>query len=421
MYPKVASTVNDGWNIVAVSASPNDLNYAKTALFPTAASAAFAYNAGYVTSPTMAKGAGYWMKFNGAGGVGASPATFDHDVTATVADKWNLIGGPSGFVPIGSIGATGGTVASSYYGYNGAYYTALVIQPGQGYWVKMNGAGSLSMNSWAAAPKAVPMVVGETDLTRLNKVTITDAAGRSQSLYIGNDGQLGRELSFYELPPVPPAGLFDVRFSSQRMVETYPDVQADVKTLEYPIAIQGAVYPVVVSWEMNSPVKGSRKMTFTDLANGKSVQQVMEGAGYLMIKSENVKSVGIRISEGVNLPTTFAMSQNYPNPFNPVTHFTVDLPKSTEVEVAVYDLLGRKIASLLSGNQAAGQYTLEWNGRDANGVGVPTGMYFLRLSSDEFTATQKVMLMKYPGCCFPSGFEIYTSTNIHPHQKRGSL
>ena len=67
---------------------------------------------------------------------------------------------------------------------------------------------------------------------------------------------------------------------------------------------------------------------------------------------------------------------------------------ATEVEVAVYDLLGRKIASLLSGNQAAGQYTLEWNGRDANGVGVPTGMYFLRMSSDEFNATQKIMLMK---------------------------
>jgi flagellar hook assembly protein FlgD len=60
----------------------------------------------------------------------------------------------------------------------------------------------------------------------------------------------------------------------------------------------------------------------------------------------------------------------------------------------VYDLLGRKIASLLNGTQPAGQYTLEWNGRDANGLGVPTGMYFLRLSSEEFNTTQKVMLMK---------------------------
>jgi hypothetical protein len=395
MYPKVATVVNDGWNIVAVSLTPNDANYAKTALFPTAASAAFAYNSGYVGATTLAKGTGYWMKFSGDGGVGASPATFDNDVTATVADKWNLIGGPSGPVTTASIVATGGSVASSYYGYGpSGYYTALLVQPGQGYWVKMNGAGSLQMFSYGAAPKAAPMVVGETDLAVLNRVTITDATGRSQSLYIGNDGQLGNELSFYEMPPVPPAGSYDVRFASQRMVESYPDVQVDARTIDYPIAIQGAVYPVTVSWEMNSPVKGSRKMTFTDLVNGKSVQQVMEGAGSVVIKSENVKSVGIRISEGVNVPTTFAMSQNYPNPFNPVTHFKVDLPKATEVEVAVYDLLGRKIASLLSGNQAAGQYTLEWNGRDANGVGVPTGMYFLRLSSDEFNATQKIMLMK---------------------------
>jgi hypothetical protein len=236
-------------------------------------------------------------------------------------------------------------------------------------------------------------MAGETELSGLNRVTVRDAAGRSQSLYLGGDGQLRNELSFFELPPAPPAGGYDVRFASQRMVESYPDLPAEGATYEYPISIQGAVFPVVVTWEINAPVKGSRKMVLTDLADGKSIQQVMEGAGSAMIKSANA-GIAIRLSDGVNLPATFALSRNYPNPFNPVTRFTVDLPKATEVEVAVYDLLGRKIASLLSGNQAAGEYTLEWNGRDASGMVVPTGMYLLRLSSDEFNATQKIMLMK---------------------------
>jgi flagellar hook assembly protein FlgD len=104
--------------------------------------------------------------------------------------------------------------------------------------------------------------------------------------------------------------------------------------------------------------------------------------------------VVVKLSEGVNVPAKYALSRNYPNPFNPVTRFTVDLPRATEVEVAVYDLLGRKITSLMNGNQAAGTYNLEWDARDANGVVVPTGMYFLRVSSEEFNASQKIMLMK---------------------------
>lgn len=393
-YPNVSTVANDGWSIVAVSLTPNNANYTRANLFPSATSVAYAYANGYVTTDPLSKGAGYWLKFPDAGGAGASPSTFDHDVTATVNDKWNLIGGPSGSVPTGSIVPTGGTVASSYFGYgNAGYYTATEIQPGKGFWVKMNGAGTLQMSSAAAAPKATPMVAGETDLAGLNRVTIQDATGRTQTLYVGGEGQLRNELSFFELPPAPPAGSYDVRFASQRMVESYPDMPVNGRSYDYPISIQGAAYPVIVRWEMNSPVRGAHKLVLGDLVDGKSVGQIMEGSGSLMIKSAG-SNLGIRLSEDVNVPATFALSRNYPNPFNPVTHFTVDLPKATEVEIAIYDLLGRKIASLLSGDQAAGQYLLEWDGRDDNGVVVPTGMYFVRVSSDEFNAAQKIMLMK---------------------------
>jgi hypothetical protein len=394
-YPKVSSYALDGWNMLAVSMTPNNANYSKAVLYPTAVSSAFAYGAGYTPATTLSKGTGYWLKFDSAGGVGNSASTFDNVVSVSVQDKWNMIGGPSAPVLVTAINATGTSVVSNYYGYGASgYFTAALIYPGKGYWVKVNGAGTLDMNSWSAAPKAVPATIGETDLASVNRITVRDAVGHVQTLYMGGEGQIRNDLGFYEMPPAPPAGAYDVRFSSQRMLESYPEMPVDGKNYEYPIAIQGAVYPVIVSWEITSPVKGSRKLVLSDVANANAILSVMEGAGSFTLKNGNVKSIAVRLSEGTNIPATYALSQNYPNPFNPVTHFRVDLPKATAVEVAVYDLLGRKIASLLSGNQAAGQYTLEWNGRDANGMVAPTGMYFLRMSSDDFNATQKIMLMK---------------------------
>ena len=58
------------------------------------------------------------------------------------------------------------------------------------------------------------------------------------------------------------------------------------------------------------------------------------------------------------------------------------------------DVLGRQITTLMSGQQASGFYTMEWDGRDARGLNAPTGIYFIRMASDEFSQTQKIMLMK---------------------------
>jgi flagellar hook assembly protein FlgD len=72
----------------------------------------------------------------------------------------------------------------------------------------------------------------------------------------------------------------------------------------------------------------------------------------------------------------------------------VEMPKSADVEVAVYDILGQKIATLLSGQQGAGYHTVEWNGTNQAGLTVPSGTYFIRMVSENYTKVQKVMLMK---------------------------
>ena len=119
---------------------------------------------------------------------------------------------------------------------------------------------------------------------------------------------------------------------------------------------------------------------------------MMEGAGAVQLKSAAGLAIGI--GSGTNVPKVFALGQNYPNPFNPVTRFTVDVPRLADVQLAVYNVLGQKVRTLLSGETSPGSYEMEWDGTDGQGVSVPTGIYFIRMSADDFKAAQKVMLMK---------------------------
>ncbi|MBE2218651.1 MAG: exo-alpha-sialidase [Ignavibacteria bacterium] len=85
----------------------------------------------------------------------------------------------------------------------------------------------------------------------------------------------------------------------------------------------------------------------------------------------------------------YSLSQNYPNPFNPTTTMKFALPLSEIVRLSIYDILGREIETLVNEKLAAGSYSVNW---DASGY--PSGLYFYRLESDNFTETRKMVLIK---------------------------
>ena len=99
---------------------------------------------------------------------------------------------------------------------------------------------------------------------------------------------------------------------------------------------------------------------------------------------------------GVNdaAPAAFALSQNYPNPFNPSTMISYSLPKSTQVSVVVYDLLGNKVKTLVNEAAEAGTYEVVWNATNDLGVQVPSGNYILKMVAGDFTQTRKMTLLK---------------------------
>lgn len=89
------------------------------------------------------------------------------------------------------------------------------------------------------------------------------------------------------------------------------------------------------------------------------------------------------------LPAQFSLSQNYPNPFNPVTIIKYAVPKTSFVNITVYDLLGREIVKLINEEKPPGNYDVKFDGSN-----LASGIYFYRLNAGDFTQTKKLILLK---------------------------
>jgi uncharacterized lipoprotein YddW (UPF0748 family) len=108
---------------------------------------------------------------------------------------------------------------------------------------------------------------------------------------------------------------------------------------------------------------------------------------------QTVTSVPIMSDGGI--PTEFFLSQNYPNPFNPTTTILFSLPQQGRVELRIYDMLGREVATLLDGKEInPGNYRVQWNGRNQYGESVATGIYFYRIVAGGFIQSKKMILLK---------------------------
>ena len=94
------------------------------------------------------------------------------------------------------------------------------------------------------------------------------------------------------------------------------------------------------------------------------------------------------------LPFDFALAQNYPNPFNPTTTIEFDLPRAMTVDLSIYNVTGRRVATLVSGMLPVGTHQVEWDGHSQSGRSAASGVYYYRLSADSYTATRKMILLK---------------------------
>jgi hypothetical protein len=103
----------------------------------------------------------------------------------------------------------------------------------------------------------------------------------------------------------------------------------------------------------------------------------------------------VQLADGLELiPNRIILSQNYPNPFNAVTTIPFYLPQQSQVELVIYDLRGRLVKRLLQRELGAGQHHIAWQGDTATGTQVASGVYLVRLRTDNRSLTRQMILLK---------------------------
>jgi hypothetical protein len=132
----------------------------------------------------------------------------------------------------------------------------------------------------------------------------------------------------------------------------------------------------------------------------------VELKGYLVVETNDIANPRfiipvhiivtgpLGIDDDNHLPISVMLAQNYPNPFNPTTTIRFTLPVTEKVHLAIYNLLGQKIKTLVDGVRTAGVHEVVWDGKDASGMAVGSGVYFYRLETNGVVKTRKMMLIR---------------------------
>ena len=95
-----------------------------------------------------------------------------------------------------------------------------------------------------------------------------------------------------------------------------------------------------------------------------------------------------------NIPDKFYLYQNYPNPFNPSTSIRFDVPSSSFVKITIYNILGKEVTTLINEELSSGSYEVEWPAPTGDGMDYPSGVYFYKLTANDFVDVKKMVLVK---------------------------
>jgi hypothetical protein len=155
-----------------------------------------------------------------------------------------------------------------------------------------------------------------------------------------------------------------------------------------------AAYPVTVTFVQGKT--GATYQVASRDSRGTETSATLRNGGSVTVNEAAAGGLSLRLTGEASVPSVFALGRSYPNPFNPSTRFTVDVPMASTVEIAVYNVIGQKVATLFSGVREAGSTQMTWNGLADNGASAPSGIYFIRMTAAEagFTAMQKVSFLK---------------------------
>ncbi|MEM1271106.1 MAG: T9SS type A sorting domain-containing protein, partial [Bacteroidota bacterium] len=357
-----ACAFEQGWNLVSVPyLTANGGLMTPATWHPNVGSALFGYDpsAGYVTSPTLDNGSAYWA-FYGNRAVesvdgGLVPVA---NRTIPVTAGWNLIGGFDGPIDVSDLSPSS-LVGSPLYGFEGLYRPADVLQPCKGYWLFATGDGSLSVS---ASNQTAQPLAKTAEASVWDRLQVRTETGLIHTLLLA---PAGTDVDWFKAPPLSPARAFDVRFDSDRTAAALGQA--------HQVDISGTTGPVTLT---------ATRALWAEIDGARTLLE--PGAPITLDAAPSA----LRIL-AADTPERFGFAGLYPNPSSTSAHVRFELNEDAQVQLDVFDVLGRRVARLADAPYEAGLHEVAFPS-----ARLTAGTYLLRLTAGPRVAVQRAVVAR---------------------------
>jgi hypothetical protein len=360
--------VNDQWKLVGMPLKSGD-----KATVP-ANTKVISFNGAYQVTQSLFIKNGFWVKKAVADSIKFDGSAFT-STSFSLDAGWNLIGGIADTIAASSIEDPDNILNDTpIYEYSNSSYNDNVteILPTTGYWIHADQAGDieLSISDGSGSSGKRPLAnAGES----FDKIEFRQG-NKSQIFYLADGPVEKHTRDRFRMPPVAPNPTLDVRTTDGFRLAGGKLTKLKLSTSAYPVKVSlpgssGAIYTL-------KAVAG-RDTVHYNLSSG-SDAVIRRGFDEFFIEN----SASELITEHELLP-------NYPNPFNPSTNIKYKIASESKVSLTVYDVLGRRVRTLVNEVQEPGVYTQTFDARSLS-----SGTYFIRIQADNFNSVRQMTLIK---------------------------
>jgi len=383
--PKVISfpVINKGWNLLSVPVNPSSAFYKDVFKKSLNIPVFFSQNT-YQQNQTVKPGIGYFIKYADEVDktiAGVRLTHIDEDTYKTeLYEGWNTIGSLS--TPISTeavgltvIGSADAQILGDIYRYNTnrGYEAITELVPGRGHWMKISGHAYLNMSARTSGKTGINMAAARNSvLASATQVSINDVSGKSTDLYLTESAKVeAREM--FELPPVAPHNLFDVRFNTNMYVE---DAVNPV------INLQGVSFPMSIT--MNYP---DRNYTVVNAVTGSILGSIKAGVtNTIKIDNSNTPAIRLMAEEVGTNALTVAVA---PNPVAQTAAVNYTVVNNGRVTLGLYNAVGELVATIVDTDMTMGMYSA-----DLNAAALPAGRYIVKLNNGGNVFTSSVTIVR---------------------------
>lgn len=403
------------WRLISWPGIPSDLSLAEVKL--SEGHVFYKYDPileEYVIPNTIETGTGYWFKHNYKEAI-----IFDEDTsisipledyTINIKPGWNMIGSPFSF-PVGfEKDSTVGDLITYGSGDKDGWSEAQnTFYPWNGYAIFSSSFSSITLIPFKNKDQLETTEI-VMDEWRLN-IKLESESYFNYMTVIGRKEFAKNSSDIYDIPN---PNFLDNRLKittsldgkgSYKYIGDFRSIEEFNGVWDLRLTTEAGGENIIISTSENLLLPQELYFSLVDVQN-KSINYKILKTGSL-VENNFEKSLDYKIVSGDmnyviskseeildNIPDRYSLSQNYPNPFNSKTYLDYEIPKRSNVTIIIYNILGKQVKTLVNDEKNYGSYSIFWNGFDQLGNEVSTGVYFVKMITNSFVQTKKMLLLK---------------------------